>query len=97
MKMAAYRTRRIAIAVTFVRMVVVFTHDEALLFGADAAAASLLGFGFYVGAVSLFTRSLLPWLGNMRRTLSQVLTLFLLLVNDFLVVRYISWIGHDSH
>jgi hypothetical protein len=31
-----------------------------------------------------------------RRSLSEIFTLFLLFVNDFLIVRYVSWVGHDS-
>jgi hypothetical protein len=30
----------------------------------------------------------------MGRALREVLSVFLLFVNDFLIVRYVSWIGH---
>jgi len=35
-----------------------------------------------------------PWPGNMGGTLLQVLALFLLFVNDFLIVGNVSWIRH---
>src|SRR5277367_6162581 len=97
--MASYRARSIAVAVTFVRMMMVFTHDQALLFGVDNAntvAASLLGHSLYVGTVRRFTGSLFSRLGNVGCTFGQILPVLLLLVNDLFVVRYISWIGHDS-
>jgi len=59
-------------------------------------ATSLFDLSLVVSTVSRFTSSLLPRLGNVGRSLGQILTVFLFLVNDFLVVRYISWIGHDS-
>ena len=66
-----------------------------LRFGVDADATCLFDFGLGVSTVRRFTGSLLPWLGNVGSALRQILPMLLLLVNDFLVVRYISWIGHD--
>ena len=69
---------------------------EVLSLGVDAGVTRLFGFGLGVSAVGRFTGRLLPRLGDMGGILGQILSLFLLLVNDFLVVRYISWVGHRS-
>ncbi len=63
--------------------------------GIDAGAAGFFDFGLGVSTVRGFTGSLLPRLGNVGSTFSQILPVLLLFVNDFLVVRYISWIGHE--
>ncbi len=60
----------------------------------DAFIASLLGFCFGVSAVWLFTSGLFPRLGRVGCTFRQILSVLELLVNDFFVVRYVSWIGH---
>ncbi len=76
-------------------VVVVRKLDEALPFGVDAGTTRLFDFGLGVSTVRRFTGSFLPRLGNVGGTFGQILPVLLLLVNDFLVVRYISWIGHD--
>jgi hypothetical protein len=54
----------------------------------------LLGLRLLMSAVRALMRRLLPRLGNMGRALREVLPVFLLFVNNFLIVRYVSWIGH---
>jgi hypothetical protein len=49
-----------------------------------------------VSAVRVFVRGFLSRLGNVGRALGKVLALLLLFVNDFFIVRYVSWIGQDS-
>ncbi len=68
--------------------------DEPLLFGFVDVPAGLLGFRLGVSTVKLLTSSLLPRLGNVGGAFGQILPVLLLLMNDFLVVGYISWIGH---
>ncbi len=99
MKMAPDRAGRITFAVTFPGVMVVFTHDQVLLFGADNANTVAAGFlvrRLRVGAVNSLMGRLLPRLGNVGRSLGQIFSVLLLFVNDLFVVRYISWIGHDS-
>lgn len=59
-------------------------------------AARLLGIGFFVRAMRSFTSGLLSGLGNMRGAFRKVLSLFLLFVDDFLVVSNVSWVGHRT-
>jgi hypothetical protein len=89
--------RRIAGAMSFIRVMMVLAHKmsgEALRLGVDAGATRLFDFGLGVSTMRRFTGSLLPRLGNVGGAFGQILSMLLLLVNDFLVVRYISWIGH---
>jgi len=81
---------------SFVGVMMVFTHNEDLPFGFDAVFASFLRFGLSVSTVKLFPGSLLPRLRNVGCVFGQIFPLLLLFVNDFLVVRHVSWIGHDS-
>ena len=54
--------------------------------------ACLVGLGLDMHPMNSFAGRLLPRLGNVVGTLSQNLPMLLLFVNDFLIVRYISWI-----
>jgi len=63
--------------------------------GVNSGAAGFVDFGLGMDTVRRFTGSLLSRLGNVGSALSEVLPVLMLFVNDFLVVRYISWIGHD--
>jgi hypothetical protein len=58
------------------------------------AAASLLGIGFFVRAVWFFTSGLFSRLRNVRRAFSEILSVFLLFVDNFLIVRNVSGVGH---
>ncbi len=60
------------------------------------SAASLFSFGFLLSAMRLFMRRFFARLGNVGSTFGKILTMVLLLVDDFLVVRYVSWIGHSQ-
>jgi hypothetical protein len=64
--------------------------------GRDNAAASLLGIGFFVRSLGFFTSGLLSGLGNMRSAFRKILSMFLLFVDDFLIVRNVSRVGHRS-
>lgn len=98
--MISHRTGWVAFTVTFAGVMMVFAHGEMqdgiLLFGFSYVAASFLDFGLYVSTMSPFTGCLFSRLGDVCRTFGQILALFLLFMNDFFVMRYISWIGHDS-
>jgi hypothetical protein len=59
-------------------------------------SARLFSFRFFVGAVRLCMSRLLSRLRNVFRPLGKVLSLLLLFVNDFLIVSYVSWIGHTA-
>ena len=87
--------RRVAGVMSFVGVMMVLAHKmpgETLRFGVDAGATRLFGLG--VSAVRRFAGSLLSRLRDVGGIFGQILSMLLLLVNDFLVVRYISWIGH---
>jgi hypothetical protein len=89
--------RRVAGVMSFVGVMMVLAHKmpgETLRFGVDAGATRLFGFGLGVSAVRRFAGSLLSRLRDVGGIFGQILSMLLLLVNDFLVVRYISWIGH---
>ena len=60
----------------------------------DVRTASLFGLGFFMSAVGLFLSGLLARLRNLSGSLGKILTFELLLVGDFFVVGYVSWIGH---
>lgn len=60
------------------------------------AAASLLDIVFFVRAVRFFTSGLLSGLRNMGCSFSKMLSVFLLFVYNFLIVRNISRVGHRS-
>jgi hypothetical protein len=60
------------------------------------AAASLLGIGFFVRAVRFFTSGLLSGLGKVCRAFGEILSVFLLFVDNFLIVRNVSRVGHSS-
>jgi hypothetical protein len=60
------------------------------------AAASLLGIGLFVRAVRFFTSGLLSGLRNMGSSFSEMLSVFLLFVYNFLIVRNVSRVGHGS-
>jgi hypothetical protein len=45
-----------------------------------------------VGTVNSLSCRLFSWLRKVGRALCEILSLFLLLVDDFLVVRDVSWI-----
>jgi hypothetical protein len=62
--------------------------------GSDIGTASLFGLGFFVSSVELFQSCLFARLRNMSSSLGKVFTFELLLVDDFFVVGYVSWIGH---
>jgi len=62
----------------------------------NAMPACLLVDGFRMGTMGLFFGRLFSRLGNVGGALGQILSLFLLFVNDFLIVSYVSWIGHHS-
>jgi hypothetical protein len=58
------------------------------------SAASLFSFGLFVSAVGFLMCGFFTRLGNASSALGKILALVLLLVDDFFVVRYVSWIGH---
>ena len=60
------------------------------------SAASLFSFGLFASTVGFLMGGFLTRLGNVSSALGKILTLVLLLVDDFFVVRYISWIGHPQ-
>ena len=57
--------------------------------------SSFLEFGFLVRSVGCLVSGLLSGLRNVGRALRQVLPVFLLLVDDFLIVGDVAWVGHD--
>ena len=59
-------------------------------------AASLFDLRLFMSTMRLLAAGLLSGLGKVLRPLGKVFTLFLLFVDDFLIVRYVSWVGHDS-
>jgi hypothetical protein len=60
------------------------------------AAASLLGIGFFVRAVRFLTSGLLSGLWNVGSSFSKMLSVFLLFLYHFLIVRNVSRVGHRS-
>lgn len=56
--------------------------------------ARLFGLGLLVGAVGFLRGGFLARLGNVRGALSQVFAVFLLLLDDFLIVLDVAGIGH---
>jgi len=62
----------------------------------NAMSTGLLGNRLGVSTVNCGASGLFSGLGEVGSAFSQVLAVLLLLVNDFLVVGDISWIGHDS-
>ena len=70
---------------------------ETLFRGIGDVSTRFLGFRFFVSAVGLFMRSLFSGLRDVGSSLGKIHSLLLFLVNDLLVVRNISWIGHDVY
>ena len=54
----------------------------------------LFRLGFFMSAVAFLMCILPTRLRNVGSSFAKILTLLLLLVNDLLIVRYVSWIGH---
>jgi len=59
-------------------------------------AIRFLELGLLVSAVRLLMAGFLSRLGNMSRALGEVLSFLLFFVNDFLIVRNVSGVRHDS-
>jgi hypothetical protein len=64
--------------------------------GFGNGVACLLGLSFFMCAMNFFASGFLPGLGNMRGTFGKILSMFLLFVDDFLIVGNVSRIGHSS-
>jgi hypothetical protein len=70
--------------------------EAVLLHRLGDIATSFLKLSLFVSTVSLLPARLLSRLRNVGRALGKVLPLLLLFVDDFFIVRYVTWIGHGS-